>query len=404
MNKKVFYIGILFLLMIQPVFALADISEKTEVSMVTIFPGEAVYSHFGHNAFRIRDPETGLDKVYNYGGYNFTEDGFIFKFIMGRLNYLLFTSRFQRDLLTYRTRENRKMIEQKLDLSPGEVRAVYEFLENNALPENRVYLYDFLKDNCATRTWDALDGVLGDQLLTKSCTPSKSYREYLMPYFEKTPWFSFGCNMLMGLPADEMPSFEELMFLPLELMDTYGETAIMQDGMETPLVTDTRLIHDAPFDFKPETAGFTPNSLFVTLFIVTVALMLLLAKTDIRMRWFDVVFFMIMGLLGILLAFMWFVSEHTVTKWNLNILWAFPPHAVFAIVLAVNPKSRLLKPYYVFTAVLCAVMIAGWPIWPQQYHFAVFFIILTTLVRSLSGSGLFKRLLEKTDLLIKHRG
>src|SRR5690606_412756 len=48
----------------QPAEALSD---SAAVSLLTMLPGEEVYSAFGHSAFRIHDPALGLDRTYNFG-------------------------------------------------------------------------------------------------------------------------------------------------------------------------------------------------------------------------------------------------------------------------------------------------------------------------------------------------
>lgn len=118
------------------------LSDSAEISVITCGPGDEVYSAFGHSAFRIKDAENGLDKVYNYGTFDFDTPNFYGKFAQGNLLYLLGSYDFGRFVKTY-YREGRWVKAQVLDISHSEVQACYDFLENNFLPENRAYLYDY---------------------------------------------------------------------------------------------------------------------------------------------------------------------------------------------------------------------------------------------------------------------
>src|SRR5687767_5399571 len=84
----------------QPLVAAAQpavtdtLSPAATVSLLTMLPGDEVYSLFGHSAFRIRDPATDLDETYNYGTFDFEQPGFILRFARGRLDYILDTAPF----------------------------------------------------------------------------------------------------------------------------------------------------------------------------------------------------------------------------------------------------------------------------------------------------------------------
>ena len=41
------------------------LSERATISLMTVAPGEYLYSTFGHSALRVRDPQNRLDRCYN---------------------------------------------------------------------------------------------------------------------------------------------------------------------------------------------------------------------------------------------------------------------------------------------------------------------------------------------------
>ena len=70
------------------------LSDDARVSLITILPGEDVYSTFGHSAIRVVDPALGIDESYNYGTFDFGSSaaeiaGFIGRFTYGDLDYRL---------------------------------------------------------------------------------------------------------------------------------------------------------------------------------------------------------------------------------------------------------------------------------------------------------------------------
>jgi hypothetical protein len=51
-------------------------SSAPEVWLVTYGPGEIYWQRFGHNGIWIRDEGLGLDHVFNFGFFDFEQEGF----------------------------------------------------------------------------------------------------------------------------------------------------------------------------------------------------------------------------------------------------------------------------------------------------------------------------------------
>ena len=86
-------------------FPQAD-SCNVRISLLTVSPGEELYSTFGHSALRITDSVSHSDIVYNYGTFNFDEPGFYMKFIRGKLTFYLSTDDY--DSFAYSNKGRRK--------------------------------------------------------------------------------------------------------------------------------------------------------------------------------------------------------------------------------------------------------------------------------------------------------
>ena len=117
----------------------AALYAQPELSLVTVYPGNAIYSAFGHIAFRYVDKDNDIDILYNYGTFDFRDPEFVPKFVHGKLDYFLSVAKFKREFKNYTLLENRSVAEQKLNLTPEEIAKVYTFLAENAMPENRYY-------------------------------------------------------------------------------------------------------------------------------------------------------------------------------------------------------------------------------------------------------------------------
>ena len=196
MNRIHLFIIFLFFTYFQ-LIAQQKLSTKATVSIVTCGSGDELYSTFGHSAFRVFDPLLNLDKIYNYGTFDFNASNFYLNFAKGKLIYQLSTSTFIRFLREYQY-ENRWVKTQELNLSTNQVQEVFNFLENNAKPENKSYQYDFFYDNCSTKIEDVIKTVLNDKVTFNNnhITSTKSHRDLIADYTMDHKWSKFGIDLV----------------------------------------------------------------------------------------------------------------------------------------------------------------------------------------------------------------
>lgn len=140
-----------------------DLSDSSRITLLTVAPGDELYSAFGHTGIRITDYKNNFDVVFNYGTFDFEQHGFYTNFIKGKMRYMISTDRFE-DFMAEYAYTKRSVTEQELNLTAEDKQKVFAFLYTNALPENREYYYDFFWDNCATRPRDVFEKVLGNRL------------------------------------------------------------------------------------------------------------------------------------------------------------------------------------------------------------------------------------------------
>jgi len=366
------------------------LSDSARVSLISILPGEDLYSLFGHSALRVRDPALGLDVAYNFGTFDFGDSPlamaeFVGLFTYGELNYRLDAQDGGRMIAWYWQERRRPSIEQTLDLTRDEAQELFRRLQVNALPENMYYRYDFFFDNCATRLLDVLEGVAGPALRFEAEPPGRSFRRLLDPYLTGNPWVDFGMDLGLGTPADRAATAREATFLPEHLME-YVATGTLDrgDGARRPLVRRTTTLTGPPdASWTPATALPWPKILGWGLLAVGSVLTLLDARAGRKVRRaLDVTLYAVLGVAGLAIVFLWFISLHHVTKTNLNLFWALPTHLAVAVALARGAAGRRAGLYLAATAAIAALLLGGMPFWPQELPGPVVPLLLLIIVRS----------------------
>ena len=335
------------------------LSPDARISLMTVAPGEFVYSTFGHSAIRVYDPQQRLDRCYNYGTFDFEQPHFLLKFCRGKLLYFL-------NLEPYRSFEygnladRRAMKEQWLQLDTLQKQRLFSLLQENAKEENRYYKYDFFYDNCATRIRDIVKESFFHQITFDSTQlpMGATMRDLLHQYLTRLPWTEFGIDLILGTPADRRAAPEDFMFLPDYVHDMFG-TAKLPDG--SALVANERFNPQQPFPAPEWKPGFFERPLFVTCFV---ALLGLLSMANPRTEHiFDTIFWFVIGLAGLIMALLWFATDHSATKSNFNLMWAMPTHLlVFWRLRATEP----LRNYFMVMAVLAGLALIFWAFWPQD--------------------------------------
>ncbi|WP_228713509.1 Lnb N-terminal periplasmic domain-containing protein [Arundinibacter roseus] len=301
-----------------------SLSPQAKISLITVGPGDALYSSFGHSALWVYDPVYQLDRAYSYGTFSFETGNFYVKFLRGTLPYTISVHPLSPQFAYWQS-ENRSVLEQELRLSPQQKQRLYNYLETNLLPQNREYQYKFFYDNCSTRLRDALQAACGDSLSFAGYTrETRSFRQWIDKYaYKQKPWSDFGMDLAIGAPSDEIATPEQATFLPDNLSAAFTDSKIADAaGQVQPLVLSERVMYAAyP---EEESIGLTPMIFFWVLAGLILAYTVWQLKTDRLNFTLDKILFSIIGLTGWLIVLLWFGTNHGVTNWNYDILWAFP--------------------------------------------------------------------------------
>lgn len=391
------------------------LSDRTVLSMVTIYPGDALYSMFGHTAIRVNDPVNKIDILYNYGQSSVPFDAsFVPHFVQGDLPFILGVSETGRSYDYYTRYEDRSIYEQVLELSIEEKQDIFGFLAENARKENRTYIYDFFFDNCTTRIRDMFEELFGQgnesgsmlRYEEKIFEKPLSYRSEIAPYLEGKVWVKFGIDLVLGLPTDGIPGREQQLYLPLQLMEAV-ETAGLDsgDGEERRLMSDSFFVYEQ--QSSPTGASLpSPPMVFWGIFLLGLGVSFIPGLSGIPARIFDMLLFVLAGLIGIASVTLWVGSGYLMTHWNLNLLWAWPTH-IFAAFFLIGKKwgriparslnrSRIqyltrtlgrirvspITGYLGLSAVVSLSVLLGSPLLPQEFPPAVWPFVLTLVLRA----------------------
>lgn len=374
-------IAILLLMLSTLSQAQTKLSDKAEISVITFGPGqEQLYTAFGHSAFRVNDPELGIDHAYNYGVFDFDQPNFYLNFARGYLYYKLGVMEYKRfeDHYVY---YNRYVHEQKLNLTQKQKQRLFDYLQWNNLPENQHYRYDYFYDNCATKMPDIILEVFSDTVTFNGSYIRTNYtiRELTDIYLKHQPWGDLGIDIGLGLPMDKKATPYEYMFLPDYVESGFAHATIKHNGDTVPLVKERVSIYESRDQKLPETI-LTPLLVFSILFIAISFISYRDYKRGKTSHWVDVTLFTTLGVLGVLLLLLWVATDHKAAAKNLNLLWALPTHliAVFAFI----KNSKWLEKYFLVIAILSVLLLFAWPMLPQKLHYALIPLVMSVGLRS----------------------
>lgn len=362
MKQLTILISTFCLLLLGHTMTAQTLSEQSRISLMTCTPGQPLYQHFGHSALRVYDPALMLpdstvreyDMTFNYGIFSFDTDHFYWKFAKGHTDYQLgieYTAWF----LYYYEREEREAFEQVLDLTLAQRQQVFDALIENYRPENRIYRYNFVFDNCATRPLRLIQQAVPEWQVPEQML-DVTWRDQITYYSGKWDWGEFAINLAFGRDADQPITLEQSLFLPENLM---------------------RFVHESGIAKEEHTGVFVPRdaSFWTSPYLVLLLLCFLLCAQT----WYDIkknkvhlimdgTLFFVYGILGLILGFLMFFSSHPLVENNVNLLYLNPLWLVFwGLCFSRKGQAIILRSslYILFYIVFCGCVLG---IVGQTFH------------------------------------
>ncbi len=343
--------------------------------MLTCSPGKETYSAWGHSAIRVVDKRANIDVVYNFGLFDFNTPNFYPKFIKGRLEYKLGIEHTQSFYHLY-LRENRQVIEQKLNLTDKEAIKIIQRLQYLHLPENRYYLYRFAGKNCTSELRDLiLENVKTD---FKNTSTSKTIRDQLNEYLQDRLWLKFSMSLIMGYKVDRKIDLFDSMFLP-----DYLCYSLRDINTENGNLIKEETIFNQLYDVNN---GY--SLLINPLFILSILALLVLSFNK---KYIQTPFLVIIGLNGLVIFTLSLITEHPELRYNLNSLWINP---LYLILIFLKNTTKLKKYLAIILLVMLIIMIPIW-VFKVQY-FELTYLPITLILIIINYRILY---LNKTKIL-----
>ena len=301
------------------------------ITLLTMGQGDQVYEMFGHNAIWVHDPALPVDVVYNWGVFDFNTPGFLGRFLLGDMRYVMNGETIENTLAIYKYL-NRRIWAQELDLSASEKRALVDYIAWNAQPENRQYRYDYYLDNCSTRVRDLIDRVLGGQLrgYLRAIPTGETYRSHSLRMMQSAKPLVTGVELALGRRTDVPLTADETSFLPVQLM---GHIRGFKRADGRPLVTREYLLSDASRGPEPEHVPALWKGLLPIGLALAGVILGLFYRTSARRTTATLVavFAGVVGLLGAAILFLVTATDHVAAHGNENMFMVNPIWLVIAV-------------------------------------------------------------------------
>lgn len=350
-------------------------SEETKVSIISIGEGSSLADAFGHTGIRVIS--NGNDIVFNFGVYDFSAPNFYSNFVKGRPVYKLAVQKYEKfkDGYIY---QNRYLVEHELNISEESKMNIIDLLVNNSRPENKYYTYDYLRDNCSTRVADILiddtnNKFRDDKLESEALF---TYRELIHEKISENSWAALGIDLCLGAIIDKKISVRETFFIPEKLMK-YMDGLIID--YSKPITKNIIFLPDSPSKYNEEfPKPFLVNSI-ISLFIILLTYFNF--KNSSWNRSIDFIIYLFSGLVGVLIIYLWFFSNHFASAQNFNFLWAFPLNlaVVFALIKKTPPLWTIN--FVKLNIILLILLFIHWITGVQKYNITLLPIFISLLVR-----------------------
>lgn len=220
-----------------------DAPAGPRVELVFVGVGDDPYSLYGHAAMLVlEDPEAPIEdaELFNFGVTAFTEDGYVQKFLGGRVQFWGDSRRYGRQLEKWREAD-RTVVRRVVDLDPEATARLITHLRLDITRERRDYVYDTFRENCATRLRDYLDLYSGGAVFAAlgPIMTARSFRDDVREAYAGLPPLLMLTEVVPGVELDRPRTLWERAYLPAALVDGLS----MVTTARGPLLGETTVDH-----------------------------------------------------------------------------------------------------------------------------------------------------------------
>ncbi len=359
-------------------------TDSIRFSLLTCAPGTEIYSLFGHTAIRYENYTRRIDVAFNYGMFSFNTPNFIFRFVAGETDYQLGITPYSYFEAEYAMRGS-SVYQQVLNLTQSEKERLLTILENNYLPENRIYRYNYFYDNCTTRARDKIEECIEGKVVYPDSLSGKSYRSIVHEFTAGSPWDELGIDLCLGAEADKEINKRQQMFSPF-YMKYYASNAYIVDagGTRRPLILDeTKIVDVEPDEVQ---LGFVLSPLMCGALFLALCVVMAWGQWKTQRIWWgwDIVLYGLQGLAGCIIAFLFFFSVHPTVGSNWLLILFNPVPLLYLPFMVYKAVKRKKDYYHVGNMVYLTLFITILPFCGQEFNLTVLPLALGLLVTSAS--------------------
>jgi hypothetical protein len=320
--------------------------DHLEFYLHTVDLGSHMHEKYGHTQLRVLNRKTGRDVSYTWGMFDYQDPNFALNFYRGIMRYQVGVFRTSIAHAIYKV-EGRTVWEDLIRFTPEQKRRALQLLDEQMLPENQFYVYQYFFDNCSTRPRDLIDRILNGKVRQTYAgrKSSRSFREIVRNWQATTFMTSLGLEVTMNSRLDRLMTQWEEMFLPKSLRLYLGALSsdLNQDASAEPLA----LLKPVATFYETPTprASYLRDDLFVWI-VFGVPLLFVIgslgafgatsAQTQIVRRRGQKVFGLTLfvlaissGLMGLMMTVSWGYSHHLDLHHNANLLMFWPIDFIF---------------------------------------------------------------------------
>ena len=354
--------------------------DSVRVSLLTCAPGTEIYELFGHTAIRYENPAEGKDLVFNYGIFSFNTPNFVLRFVKGETDYRLGVVPYSYFEGEYAVRGS-SVYQQTLNLTDEEKQKIWDLLEENYRPGNRIYRYNYFYDNCTTRARDKIEDCIDGKVVYPQAEEGVTFRDIVHRCTKGNEWDELGIDLCLGSEADVPIDGRKQMFAPFNMLEAARGAVIMQGDSVRPLVlSESKVVDVEPEEAEP---GFP---LFVTCIIVW----LQLKWKKVIWAW-DLLLFGAQGVAGCIIAFLFFFSIHPTVGSNWLIVLFNPIPLIYLPVMIYKAIKGRKDLYHLINMAYLTFFIMIMPFIQQEFNVTVLPLALCLLVCSTGHVFLYYR-------------
>lgn len=357
--------------------------DSIQFSLLTCAPGTEIYELFGHTALRYQNFSRRQDVVFNYGMFSFNTPHFVFRFVKGETDYQLGVMPYSYFKEEYTARGS-SVYQQVLNLSSSEKQRLLHLLEENYLPENRVYRYNYFYDNCTTRARDQIEKCIEGTVVYPDSFPDRTFRSIVHEFTVGAAWSELGIDWCLGAEADEPVSKRQQMFAPFYMKAYAANAYILGDKNEKrPLILrEEKIVDVEPLQHDPFFCPPVWCAIFLLMISVGVG-WLQLRRRCIYWGW-ELFLFGLQGVAGCIVAFLFFFSVHPTvgSNWLLVVFNPIPLiYLPFMIYFTLKGKK---DSYHLLNVSVLTLFMVIIPFCSQEFNLTVLPLALSLLVTSAS--------------------